>query len=267
MGNDYVTVCIPSKLENQTFIVELIESLNNQTVLPKELLIVASGRKLDELRKSSIQINNQVTTSFKLRFIFSEKKGLSFARNLGIKNCKNDIIIFGDDDDIWLPDRVYEIKNALTKYHPCLVRHLHKDLRNGAIYDCPKRYSLSPSLFLIGTGNLLGGGSNFAGSLSCFDSIKFNESLNYCEDWEFWIRALLSKIKIISIKKPLVIYRNHENRMTNSYFKNYIYETKVRLFFISDIFLLLLGLILGFLKSTLRFIILDLLKNLLKLKR
>ena len=63
------------------------------------------------------------------------------------------------------------------------------------------------------------------------------------------------------------IYRNHENRMTNSYFKNYIYETKVRLFFISDIFLLLLGLILGFLKSTLRFIILDLLKNLLKLKR
>ena len=90
--------------------------------------------------------------------------------------------------------------------------------------------------------------------------------MNYCEDWEYWIRALLSKTEIISINKPLVIYRSHQNRMTNSYFKNYIHETKILLFFISDIFLLLVGLILGFFKSSVRFIILDFLKILLKLK-
>lgn len=254
MKNYSVTVCIPSKLENQKYVIELIESLNKQTTLPQELLIVASGRKIEDLRKTSEEINNKISTLIDIKYIFSKNKGLSLARNLGIKNCKSEIIIFGDDDDIWDPERIFYIKNAIIKNGPCLVRHLHKDQKNGEILDCPKRYSLPPNLFLIGTGNLLGGGSNFAGSLSCFSSIKFNQNLNFCEDWEFWIRALLSDTLIISINKPLVIYRSHENRMSNSFLKNYFYETKIRISFIYKIVIFCLGLILGFIKSTLRLI-------------
>ena len=109
--------------------------------------------------------------------------------------------------------------------------------------------------FFVGTGNLIGGGSNFSGSIEIFKTLKFDVSLPFCEDWEFWIRAILSGTKIVTIYQDLVNYRVHEGRMSSSFIKNYKYETFVRYKYIKASFLFCVGAIIGFLKSSLKVLI------------
>ena len=70
------------------------------------------------------------------------------------------------------------------------------------------RYKPKPNYLMTGFSNFIGGGSSFCGSLSVFETLRFND-YRFSEDWDFWIRALLSEVKIIRIKKSLVSYRYH----------------------------------------------------------
>ena len=90
--------------------------------------------------------------------------------------------------------------------------------------------------------------------MNIFKAIKFADYSN-CEDWEFWIRAFLADIKIVQINKELVTYRIHANRMTSSFKAVYKYENTIRLKFFIRSFLFIIGIIVGFLKSTIRTLI------------
>ena len=50
--NNKATVCIPSKLENIDFFLNLIKSIENQTLLPYQILIIVSGRPLNDIEAS-----------------------------------------------------------------------------------------------------------------------------------------------------------------------------------------------------------------------
>ena len=261
-----ITVCIPSRLDNFDYLVELCNSILNQKVLPNKTIVIASG-KPPEVLKNIIQINkDKLPPRLNVEFIISSISGLSYARNLGVANTTTDIIIFGDDDDIWDPYRISSIKEVISNNSPCLARHAHNELINNVIRKTSNRYNLPTNSFFVGTGNLIGGGSNFAGSLSIFKAIPFNEELRFCEDWEFWIRAIISGINIISIKSSLVSYRIHPNRMTSAFLMNYKYESMIRLKYIGQSLTLMIGLLLGLLKSTIKLVFLYLTKYLLRIK-
>ena len=87
------------------------------------------------------------------------------------------------------------------------------------------KYIPKPNVFMTGISNFIGGGSSLSGSLCVFQTLRFKD-YKFCEDWDFWLRALLSEVKIIRINKDLVTYRIHPERMTGSWFANFSYETK-----------------------------------------
>ena len=250
-----ITVCIPSKLENINFILELLNSISKQTLLPQKTLVVASGRPVNELNQTINFIRSKIPSLLNTEFIVSQKKGLGMARNIGIENCKTEILIFGDDDDLWDKRRIEIIVKTIVFSGSCLVRHLHGEIIGNKKRKVSERYALPTNHFFVGTGNLIGGGSNFAGNIEIFKSLKFDTSLPFCEDWEFWIRVILSRIKIVTIYKVLVNYRVHEGRMTSSLYKNYKYETFVRFKYIKASLLFCIGSIIGFLKSTSKILI------------
>ena len=244
-----VTVCIPTRLDNIDYLSELIESISNQTLLPEVILIVASGRDCNDLQNSINILKKRVSTNLNFEFIVSSKKGLAKARNIGIDHCKTNILIFGDDDDIWHRDKIKLVGNAINNNHPCLIKHYHNLSDGYKISSMPLKVKPYPNSFSVGFSNLIGGGSSISGSLEVFKALRFID-YTFCEDWDFWIRSFLAGINIIQIEKELVTYRVHNKRMTASFRKVYKYENKIRLKFLYKLFTVIIGIFFGFIKST-----------------
>lgn len=91
-------------------LLECLDSLIAQTLLPEELVIVDAGKENGIKGKLEEKVK---TTPIKLKYIRTEP-GLTRQRNLGVKNSKGDIVFFFDDDVIL--DKDY-LKKALAIYY------------------------------------------------------------------------------------------------------------------------------------------------------
>lgn len=81
-----------------------IDSMINQTVKPDEIVIVKDGPLTKELE----EVLNYYTVEYSdlIKIVISEENiGLGRALNLGLKNCKNELVARMDTDDISLPER------------------------------------------------------------------------------------------------------------------------------------------------------------------
>lgn len=75
-----------------------LDSVFNQTLKPNEVVLVKDGILRKEL--------NELLKKYKLKIIELKKhRGIGYALNVGIKNCKYNLIARMDSDDISLPDR------------------------------------------------------------------------------------------------------------------------------------------------------------------
>lgn len=90
------------------FFIEAIESIFTQTYDNWELLLVDDG-STDESTKIALHYAEQYPE--KVRYLEHEghqNRGMSAARNLGIRHAKGDYIAFLDADDVWLPHKLKE---------------------------------------------------------------------------------------------------------------------------------------------------------------
>jgi len=91
-------------------LLEAIESVFAQTLLPDEVIIVDCGSKNG---------TKDAVLGYSQKVIFLETKipGASSQRNTGISKAKNDFIPFLDDDDIWHPEKL-KIQMQFLKTNP-----------------------------------------------------------------------------------------------------------------------------------------------------
>ena len=76
-----------------------ISSVLNQTIRTKEIIIVDNG--------STDNTYEMISSLFpEISYIHEKRKGVSIARNLGIKNCHTTWIDFLDSDDAWEPQKL-----------------------------------------------------------------------------------------------------------------------------------------------------------------
>ncbi|GAB4374235.1 MAG: hypothetical protein Kow00121_18360 [Elainellaceae cyanobacterium] len=93
-------------LNAERFMEEAIESVLAQTYPNWELILVDDG---SSDRSTQIALAYAEKHPEKIRYLEHEghqNRGMSAARNLGIKNAKGNYIAFLDADDIWLPQKL-----------------------------------------------------------------------------------------------------------------------------------------------------------------
>lgn len=194
-----VSVIIPMYNAKDT-IKSAIESVLNQTYKePIEIIVVNDG-SIDGCEKivEEMIIKNQTNRVIKL--INKPNGGVSSARNRCIKEALGDWIAFLDSDDIWHPQKLDIIFEALKDDSIKFLGHGHT-LENNFSQIFKLKLLVEISFF-----NLLL--KNFAVTPSIM--IKkdiceyFDETMTHTEDHELWLRIAL-KSEVYYMDLPLTI--------------------------------------------------------------
>lgn len=125
-----VSLIVPTLGERSEYLLRLFKSLNNQTFKDFEVLVISqSNHEFVE------ELLNQV--AFNYKHIKILMKGLSIARNEGLKHVNGEIVAFSDDD-CWYPQNALEfIVNKFDEENSQIACFQHIDpVKN----KYPKKY-------------------------------------------------------------------------------------------------------------------------------
>ena len=246
------TVIIPS-LGRINYLNELLQSIYKQTLLPEEIIILLDQNKICKDIDKLINKKNICKVIF-CKFLTTPQK-----RNYGVQISKTSYIIFSDDDDIWEINKASLTLDSLENYQ--VVAHSFSKFGNkfkefNSLLGHKKK--LIDIKYLLYADNIFGGGSGIAARKEILQAIPFNDDL-YSEDYDWWIKIILSGIKIEYLPYSLVKYRTHKNNMTSNFLKIYFFNLKIFKDLIIKSFILFFASVIGFLKSTIKAFILLLL--------
>ena len=243
------SIIIPS-IGRIKFLNKLLDSIYNQTIPPKEIIIL-----LDE---NNICVENSKLIEKKdlCKIIFCNKLNISQKRNYGALISESKYIIFSDDDDIWEINKASLTLDSLENYQ--VVAHSFSKFGNkfkefNSLLGHKKK--LIDIKYLLYADNIFGGGSGIAARKEILQAIPFNDDL-YSEDYDWWIKIILSGIRIEYLPYSLVKYRTHKNNMTSNFLKIYFFNLKIFKNLIIKSFILFFASVFGFLKSTIKSFIL-----------
>lgn len=117
-----ITMIIPCVHTHIKYLSSLLESIENQTLIPDEVVISASQlspidkEELERLEEQSWPFDLEILTTTFRRFAGEN-------RNIAIKNSTGDLIICQDADDYPHPERVEIIKDVFEKTNFDLLVH------------------------------------------------------------------------------------------------------------------------------------------------
>jgi len=191
------------------FLRRAIKSVLNQTYKDIEIIVVddCSNDNTEKVVSECIRNNKNI------KYIRHNKnKGLSAARNTGIKHSTGKYISFLDDDDELLPKKIQKQVEFLEKHKnidAIYCGYIRKSDNFEQVY-IPKKITnfLKESLILP-----LSVIHSLLIKKECFSKIGlFDENLKYFEDWDLWIR-LSAEVNLAIINEPLVVYHIHGAQM------------------------------------------------------
>jgi len=113
-----VSVVIPA-YNAENFIVDALESIAKQTVLPKEVIVINDGSR-NHTRKVIQDWISQSKMTFSVYLHSQENRGISAARNMGMKKSSGMWIAFLDADDIWENNHL-EVLTDATRVLPSAI--------------------------------------------------------------------------------------------------------------------------------------------------
>lgn len=207
-----VAVIIPT-FNRASLIERAVRSVCNQTFRDFELVVVDDG-STDGTADLLLFKNSDP----RLRYTrLKENRGVSAARNTGVKATSAPWLAFLDSDDEWLPEKL-EKQVRWTKEHPDMRIVQTKEIwiRHGRRVNPPKTHEKS-------------GGDLFAASLErCMitpssvmllralfeETGGFNESFTACEDYDLWLRVA-SRCPVGLVNEYLLKrYGGHEDQLS-----------------------------------------------------
>ena len=212
-----ISVIVPA-YNAEKFIAECVESILVQDYQNIEVLVVDDGSSdntKDILREISCTDN-------RLTLIEQNNKGVSAARNTGIMNAKGEYITFCDSDDYLKENHLSNLYSLLNKDDRCqmsVCADYNLFYPSGRLVPTLGDEGTFNSCVLInklinnkGNANLLAAVWNklFLTSIIKTYNLKFNETINYGEDWLFVIDYLRHIDQVIISNTPTYFYRRYD---------------------------------------------------------
>ena len=186
-----VSVIIPT-FNRRPMVVEAIQSVLMQREVGFELIVVDDG-STDGTPAAVEEALDNVTAA--VRFIRTERRGVAAARNLGVEAAAAPLIAFLDSDDLWKPEKLSRQLAHLREHHEYRIsqcnelwirnaRRVNPGLRHlkhaGDIFVKSLRTCLISPSAVIMQSDLF---RDFGG---------FDETMTAAEDYDLWLRILLS---------------------------------------------------------------------------
>jgi glycosyltransferase involved in cell wall biosynthesis len=196
-----VSVIIPT--HNRSWILEeAIDSVLAQEGCAFELIVVDDG---------STDATDDLLVAYgdRLTVVRQENRGVSAARNAGIRRASGSLVALLDSDDRWLPGKL-AAQAAFFERRPeamiCQTQEVW--IRNGVRVNPGKRH-LKPSgrIFEASLRLCLVSPSAVMMRRGLFDIVGlFDEALTACEDYDMWLRVGC-RFPVSLIDDPLVVKR------------------------------------------------------------
>lgn len=203
-----ISVVIPT-YNRYEFLKRALHSVFAQTYLPNEVIVIDDGST-----DNTENIHHDFPT---IKYIYQDNKGVSSARNLGIKNAQNGWIAFLDSDDEWHKDKLQEQVSFHKKNVNILMSYTdEKWIRDSKEVKIPKKFhKIGKDIFAENIEYCNIAPSSVMIHISLLNKVGlFDESLEVCEDYDLWLRvAILHDIALIN-KKLIVKYAGHKDQLS-----------------------------------------------------
>ena len=197
------------------YLPEAMESVFRQTFQDWELIVVDDGStdKTSEIVRPYLS-NNRV------RYIFQRNKGLPAARNTGIKAASGEYIQFLDADDLIHNEKLEMQSRYLDHKKDVDVifsdHYLFKDEEPEVLIKPPPWKSNKDIKAEMLRGNFIVVNSPLTRRKAIDGVGGFDETLTSTEDWDLWLRMLLSGVVFARLNGGLTFVRVHRRRMTGN---------------------------------------------------
>ncbi len=221
--NPIVTIIIAT-YNRANFILNMLKTIREQTFKSWECIIVDDGGtdNTEEVISNILKEENR----FKyLKRPSKYKKGLCGSRNYGLDIAKGDYIVFFDDDDLVHPKILEITQNIIVKNNVDFCHYQKQSFVN----EIPEFHNTKNEIISnINTDNIEAVVTGEIGLASCtvlwrkecFKGCRFNEDLQYAEEWECYIKIISNGFKGIIINNVLYYNRKHQNSNTGEFWSN-----------------------------------------------
>ncbi|NKB61904.1 MAG: glycosyltransferase [Gammaproteobacteria bacterium] len=207
-----MSVIIPT-FNRSLVIGRAIDSVLAQSYLPHEIIVIDDG-STDQTGEVLARYRGSITV------LTQKNKGVSAARNAGIRISSGDWIALLDSDDEWLNNKLARQVQTLVANPEFQVCHTDEIwVRNGRRVNAMKKHAkpngwifsqclplccVSPSSILISREVL-----NHIGT--------FDESLPACEDYDLWLRVFCCYAIVFVPEYLMKKYGGHSDQLSRLY--------------------------------------------------
>ena len=204
-----VSVVIPA-FNRAALLPRALDSLRAQTRAPDEVIVVDDG--------STDGTGDLVADRYpEYRCLRQSNRGVSAARNLGIRAARNPWIALLDSDDAWLPDKLAAQEDLVAREPAALLCHTEELwVRNGVRVNPMRKHRksggwifrrclplcvISPSSALV--------------HRDLFEQVGlFDESLPACEDYDMWLRVCARHPVAFDDRPRIVKFGGHDDQLS-----------------------------------------------------
>lgn len=191
----------------EKFLPETLRSLANQTFDDFEVIVVDDGST------DGTAALAQGEKSYPISLLTGPAKGVSAARNFGLKHAKGAWIVFLDADDLLVENGLARFAQTLSENPKavCALAGIARIAEDGSALPSDDNRDLArvddPMAVLLRKNFIVNGAALAIRRDALAQSGGFDETLTYGEDWELWCRILSLGPMVIVEGDRLVAYR------------------------------------------------------------
>lgn len=214
MKNKKISIIIPTFNQSEDLFNKCISSCLNQDYDNYEIIVINDGGKIPIIKENP-----------KIRLINHFKNlGISSALNTGIINSNGEYVCWVSSDDEIFSNKIkkqisFIIKeNHIASYHSYKINYLSGNLFNktgSIIVETKESDNSIKTMELMREYCFINGSTVMLRKDIIYNIGKFDISLRYTQDYEFWLRMLKNNINIAPLNDVLGIRNQHSSNLGN----------------------------------------------------
>jgi CMP-N-acetylneuraminic acid synthetase len=194
------------------YLKECLDSALNQTYSDYEVVVVDDG-STDETPEILKSYESEYPN--RLRTVRLNGEGLPAASNAGIRVADGEYVVRLDADD-YFDENLVTVEAEFLDDNPSIdlvYPDYYTISEDGEIIDHVRNMRVNDEVKLLNRSPLAAGAMYRKSAWKAIGG--YNESLDYQEDYDFWIR-FINEYTVRNVNLPLMYYRQHGDNMSNN---------------------------------------------------